>query len=128
MSPDANLEDKLLKLVRGDPRYGREAYIFIYEALDYAIQKLGEKRHLTGQELLDRIRELAIDKFGLLARNVFESWGVFKCEDFGEIVFNLVEAGLLSKTERDSREDFAGGYDFCDAFDHIPIEAKIQPR
>lgn len=128
MEPDLPFEEKLLKVVRDDPRYGREAYLFIYEVLDYALARIGEKRHLTGQELLEYIRQYSVDKFGLLARSVFESWGVTQCEDFGEIVFNLVEANLLSKTDTDTREDFAGGYDFKKAFDNIPIEAKIRPR
>ena len=47
---------------------------------------------------------------------VLAEWGIRNCKDFGEIVFNMVETGLLAKTERDSREDFQNGYDFTDAF------------
>ena len=39
-----------------------------------------------------------------------------KCRDFGEIVFNLVEHGILGRTENDSLEDFENGYEFATAF------------
>jgi uncharacterized repeat protein (TIGR04138 family) len=85
--------------------------------------------HVTGQELLEGIRDLALNQFGPLAKTVFDHWGVKRCEDFGEIVFNMVEVGLLGKTEKDSRADFAGGYDFDEAFvkPFLP-KAKQTPR
>ena len=73
-------------------------------------------RHVTGQELLDGIRAYALEQFGPMVPTVFEEWGLQNCADFGEIVFNMVEIGLLAKTEKDSREDFKSGYDFEDAF------------
>jgi uncharacterized repeat protein (TIGR04138 family) len=73
-------------------------------------------RHVSGQELLGGIRDYALAQFGPMTQMVFEEWGIKRCEDFGEIVFNMVEIGLLGKTEKDSREDFANGYDFDDAF------------
>ena len=80
---------------------------------------------MSGKELLEGIREYAAQQFGPLAPTVFRSWGVRRTEDFGEIVFNLVESGLLGKTESDSREDFADGFDFDQAFDG-PFSAEIQ--
>jgi uncharacterized repeat protein (TIGR04138 family) len=76
----------------------------------------GEMRHVSGQELLGGIRDYALAQFGPMTKMVFEEWGIKRCEDFGEIVFNMVEIGLLGKTDQDSREDFANGYDFDDAF------------
>jgi uncharacterized repeat protein (TIGR04138 family) len=73
-------------------------------------------RHITGQELLNGIRDYALAQFGPMAITVFEEWGIRKCPDFGEIVFNMVEIGLLAKTESDTRADFEGGYDFDDVF------------
>ena len=116
-----DFDDVLDQLVAKDSRYDRESYVFIREALDYTqrwISKGDPKRmrHVSGQELLDGIRQLALANFGPMVVTVFEEWGVRHCGDFGEIVFNMVEAKLLATTEKDSREDFAGRYDFNDAF------------
>lgn len=113
------------KVLARDARYDVNAYRFVFEALAYT-QRLYERdpesrepgrRHVTGQELLEGIRDCAAAQFGPLAPVVFRSWGVMRTEDFGEIVFNLVEAGLMGKTETDTRKDFANGYDFDEAFD-----------
>ena len=77
----------------------------------------GEERHIGGRELLEGIRLFAADQFGPMAPLVFERWGVRSSEDFGEIVFNLVDAELLSRRPEDSRLDFVGGFDFDDAFE-----------
>lgn len=108
-------------IVARDPRYHRDAYIFLRAALDHTqemLEKRGETmpRHVTGGELLEGIREFALDQFGPMAITVLEEWGVRRCEDFGELVFNLIDQRVLSRTERDSREDFKGGYDFENAF------------
>jgi uncharacterized repeat protein (TIGR04138 family) len=122
---------KLEEVVRGDPRYAYEAYEFVFAALAHT-QKLlgripppesvaaspaeGEKEyHVSGQQLCEGIRDLALREFGLLARTVFRLWGIHRTADFGEIVFNLIEAGLMSKTDRDSRGDFADVYDLDEA-------------
>ena len=118
---EINFEEAVELIRARDPRYTRGAYMFVREALDFT-QKLIVRenrsaiRHVTGQELLEGIRQFALQQFGPMAMTVFEEWGVHNCRDFGEIVFNMVEIGLLAKTEKDSREDFAGGYDFNDAF------------
>jgi len=109
--------EELEQLVARDPRYKLEAYLFTMSSVEYTMARLGRQGHVSGRELLDGIRDLARDKFGLTARMVFEHWGVKTTEDFGEIVFNLVEAGVLGKTERDSRDDFKDVYDFCDVFE-----------
>ena len=118
---ELTFESTLALVLTKDPRYPRDAYIFVKDALDHT-QKIvlkenkGEMRHVSGQELLIGIRDYALAQFGPMTKMVFEEWGIKRCEDFGEIVFNMVEIGLLGKTEKDSREDFAGGYDFDDAF------------
>ena len=107
-----------------DRRYSVHAYEFVYLALGFTQQAMGRdssgkeerRRHISGQELLEGIRRLAIDRFGLLALPVMKQWGVHRTEDFGEIVFNLVECGQLRKTEQDTRSDFANGYSFEEAF------------
>ena len=104
------------------PRFDRGAYFFVKQALDHTLKSIKKEtdgrvgRHVSGQELLAGIREFALDQYGPMAFTVLDRWGVRQCEDFGEIVFNLVEYGVLGKTEQDRREDFAGGYDFREAF------------
>ena len=118
---EVTLDEVLEQILAKDARYHRDAYFFIKDALDHT-QKLvlksgqGKLRHVTGQELLGGIREYALEQFGPMTMTVFEEWGVRSCGDFGEIVFNMVEHGLLAKTEHDSREDFKDGYDFAEAF------------
>ena len=73
-------------------------------------------QHITGKELLDGIREYALQQFGPLAYTVLKHWNLCKCEDIGNMVFNMVDMQILKKTEHDSREDFKGGYDFEEAF------------
>ncbi|MBN1854506.1 MAG: hypothetical protein JW829_17375 [Pirellulales bacterium] len=120
----------LAKLLRRDRRYPFEAYIFVFEALRYAHEKLGmgtkqpsvgtdhlsdepgEDQHLTGQELCEAIRHYAMDQFGLMAQSVLNHWGIYSTSDFGEIVFNLIDIGQMRKTEHDCREDFECVYDF----------------
>ena len=104
-----------------DPRYDVDAYLFLRDALDFTIAGLprsptGRPRHVRGPELLRGFRDLALRDFGPLAHTVLEIWGIHRCEDVGEMVFHLIEAGAFGKTEEDTREDFANGYDFDDAF------------
>ncbi|HXT13921.1 MAG TPA: Minf_1886 family protein [Candidatus Angelobacter sp.] len=117
---EANFDEGIDEIVARDPRYRRDAYAFVRDALDYTQKAAPKERregfHVTGQELLSGIREYALAQFGPMAITVLEEWGIIRCEDFGEIVFNIVEAGLFSKTDRDSRADFRGGYDFEEAF------------
>jgi uncharacterized repeat protein (TIGR04138 family) len=114
-------EESLAQIVKEDPRYPIDAYLFLRHALDYTIRMLnkpenGPGRHVSGQELLDGIRQCALQEFGPIARTVLRTWGINRTEDFGDMVFNLVSHGLLGKTEKDSKADFAGGYDFHAAF------------
>ena len=117
-----SFEDAVEQIVAKDPRYEREAYFFVREALDHTQRMIGkapkkhEIRHVSGQELLNGIREYALQQFGPMTLTVLEAWGVKCCEDFGELVFNMVETRLLARTERDSRDDFKNGYDFHEAF------------
>ena len=114
---EPELLEKIRELVREDPRYPFEAYIFVYQALEYTTARVvGEKRHVAGKELLEGIRRFAIEAFGPLALMVFKHWGVRKTEDIGEMVFALVKRKLMGKTDDDKKEDFADGYHFEEAF------------
>ena len=110
------------KICANDPRYNVDAYFFVRNALDFTTKLLnrhnqdGPQRHLKGQELLEGIRQFAIQEFGPLSFTVLKSWGIYKTEDLGEIVFNLIQSGKLGCTEDDKREDFGNGYDFETAF------------
>ena len=108
-------------MVEENPRYHRDAYLFLREALEFtqkAVSKASRKqvRHISGQELLGGIRDYALAVYGPMAITVLEEWGVSSCEDFGNMVFLMVEKGLLHKTEQDSLEDFKKGYSFEEAF------------
>jgi len=113
----AEKTETISQIVCKDGRYAAQAYYFIFDALDYTIQRMRKMRHVTGRELLEGIRLYATEHFGFLARTVLGEWGVRSTADLGEIVFNLVSAGLLSRTEKDTRDDFEGVYDFEEAFD-----------
>jgi uncharacterized repeat protein (TIGR04138 family) len=118
---EVSFEEALKKIADKDPRYQREAYLFVREALEHTQKTIGKDargriRHVTGQELLAGIRDYALEQFGPMTKTVFEEWGVRSCSDFGEIVFNMIEANWLAKTEKDSRADFLDGYDFDEAF------------
>src|SRR5437667_7286732 len=127
-----NFEQTLEKMLQRDSRYNRNAYLFVREALDFT-QKTVEKkakdevRHVSGQELLAGIRKYALEQFGPMAQMVFNEWGIQTCEDFGELVFNMVECSLLAKTTDDSREDFKNGYDFFEAFRRPFLPSKAIP-
>src|ERR1700692_1058044 len=116
---------KLEELVRQNPRYPCEAYEFVFSALAHTQEMLGrlpppegpagQDYHVSGPQLLAGVRELALREFGLMARTVFRMWGIDKTDDIGEIVFNLVESNLMSKTDEDDRRDFHNVYDLEEA-------------
>jgi uncharacterized repeat protein (TIGR04138 family) len=114
---------KLMDLVRRDPRYAYEAYEFVFLALDHTHKLLGRelpdettdpnepRHHVSGPQLLEGIRLYAQQEFGLMAPVVLRMWGIRRTDDFGEIVFNLIDAELMSRTAEDRREDFHDVFD-----------------
>lgn len=118
-----NTEDLLDPILKRDPRYTENAYYFVRDALDQTVRQFDKPRHISGQELLDGIRKYALAEYGPVTKRVLSEWGIKECVDFGNIVFNLVNEGLLGKTDEDSIEDFMGGYDFTEAFDQ-PFRPK----
>ena len=109
-------DDILEDITERDPRYKPEAYEFIMEALTYTQKKFKASRHVTGDEILIGVRELLTNQFGPMALTVLEHWGVKSTEDLGNIVFNLVENEVLSKTEDDTPECFRNAYSFKEVF------------
>jgi uncharacterized repeat protein (TIGR04138 family) len=121
-------------LVDRDSRYHREAYVFLRDALDHAMKlrkrSVGEAGHVTGQQLLEAVRQVALKQFGPMAPTVFEYWGLRSGEDFGHMVFQLVDSGVFGKTDSDSIEDFRGGYTFHEAFvvPFLPENFEVAPE
>lgn len=99
-----------------DLRYRREAYEFVMEALNFTQKKFKRSKHVSGEELLRGIKELLISNFGPMTLSVLGHWGIKSTEDFGNIVFNLVNNKILSKNEEDSIKSFQNGYDFKETF------------
>jgi uncharacterized repeat protein (TIGR04138 family) len=112
---------EIVEVVRQDGRYAYEAYEFVFEALGHTQRMVGREpseeeelrheHHVTGPEILHGSVDLARREFGFMARTVFHQWGIRRTDDLGEIVFSLIEAGLLSKTETDRRSDFQDVFD-----------------
>jgi uncharacterized repeat protein (TIGR04138 family) len=113
------------EVVKRDPRYAYESYEFVFAALGHAQNLLGRSdeaqdeeepdHHVSGPELLAGVRDLALREFGLMARTVFRLWGINRTADVGNIVFNLIESGLMSKTDQDNPADFVDVYDLDEA-------------
>jgi uncharacterized repeat protein (TIGR04138 family) len=106
------------RLRRRYPCYHETAYIFILSGLHYTIERLVEPRHISGRELAEGCRDLAIERWGLMARSVLGYWGIHSTRDLGEIVFALVDCGVLVRKEGDALSDFDRVYDFEEAFEH----------
>jgi len=125
----------MAELLRQDRRYKLDAYIFVFESLNYAQNVLGlgrdcpsessglgdeeeegPQRHVTGQQLCEAVRQYALEQYGYMAKTVLNSWGLCSTGDVGEIVFNLIRVGRMRKTKDDSREDFEKVYDFDTVF------------
>ncbi len=139
----------IAELLKEDTRYTFDAYVFVFESLNYAqnVLEMGTEspsessesteketdeaeeaeRHVTGQELCEAIRCYAVEQFGYMAKTVLNNWGIHTTGDFGEIVFNLIRIGQMRKTPHDRREDFDDVFDFdtafCEEFRIVPPEA-----
>ena len=107
-------KESYAEILKKDDRYDPRAYDFVLEVIHFA--SLDAKGHVTGQELLNYFRDFALDAYGPLAYTVLNDWGVRCCEDVGAIVFNLYNAKRIGKTEKDSPEDFVGGFNFKHEF------------
>ena len=116
MDAPEDLLTKIQALVDRNSKYKFEAYSFILSALHYTMTNVKPPRHVSGQEFCDGIRRYAIEQYGPMARTVLEHWGATSTMDFGQIVFDLVDIGLMRKTEEDSLNDFKDVYDFRTAF------------
>lgn len=105
------------RLRRRHPEFHETAYVFVLSALQFTIDRLGEPRHISGRELAEGCRDLAMERWGPLARSVLEYWGIHSTRDLGEIVFALVDCGVLVRRDEDAITEFDGIFDFAHAFD-----------
>ena len=110
-------EEILERLQDRNPRFHGKAYLFLLSALHAVLAELEEPRHVSGEELAHGVRDLALKQYGPMARTVLAHWGIHGTEDLGEIVFAMVECGVLIKRDEDCREDFRGLYDFEEVFE-----------
>jgi uncharacterized repeat protein (TIGR04138 family) len=132
---DTEFAEIVSLICKDDPRFDKRSYEFVRLGLDHTVKELRKRevtraeraRHVTGRELLEGLRAFALDQFGPMAKTVLNSWGVRRCQDFGDIVFNLIEYKVFSKTENDRPEDFDGLYDFDEAFVRPFLPAR-RPR
>jgi uncharacterized repeat protein (TIGR04138 family) len=108
-----------------DPRYKPDSYEFVMQALNFTQKEFKKEGHISGQELLEGIRKFALDQYGPMAKTVLQHWGITRTSDFGNIVFNMIEQKVLSKTESDTQHDFDDVYDFETAFKHIIKDLQI---
>lgn len=120
------------RLVQADPRYSEEAYYFIRDGLDHTVKQVKnspgvKSRHVTGGELAAGLSDFALDEYGPMALFTLNSWGIRQTEDFGELVFALIDAGKLGKTEEDKKEDFAGLFNLAKVLEK-PYEVAEEPR
>jgi uncharacterized repeat protein (TIGR04138 family) len=124
MMQEPDFSDIVSLIRKDDSRYDRKAYEFVRQGLDRAVKDLAQRdptraeksRHVTPRELLDGLRQHALAEFGPMALTILNAWGIRRCLDFGEIVFNLIEYKVFDRTEGDRIEDFDGAYDFDEAF------------
>ena len=115
------LESAVATIIKSDPRFQPGAYFLVREALDFTVDRLaresqGEKRHVTGRELLTGFRDYAVNEYGPMAWTLLEDWGIKSCRNVGEIVFLFIENGVFGKQDSDSHDDFSDIYTFEEAF------------
>ncbi len=114
-----NFNEVVTQICGQDLRYSADAYHFVQEGLNHTLKSLkrgGAHRHVSGQELLHGLRDFALKEYGPMSKAVLNEWGIKATDDFGQIVFNLVNSGVLGKNETDSPNDFKNVFTFDEAF------------
>ena len=115
---ELGFRDGLMAQIRlRESRFHESAFLFVLASLEFLQSRLPERRHVDGRELAHAVRELALERFGVMSRLVLEHWGVRSTAHVGDIVFALVDSGLLMSQPGDSRLDFADVFDFDEAFE-----------
>ncbi|MGC4032462.1 MAG: hypothetical protein QM754_12165 [Tepidisphaeraceae bacterium] len=127
--PARTVED----VAEANGRYAVEAFYFVQKGLAVTAAKVhaghakSHSRHISGQELAEGLRDIAIERWGLLARTVLSQWGVYNTLDFGRIVYAMIDAGIMGRSDEDRLSDFKDVYDFKTAFEQnykiVPVQA-----
>lgn len=116
--PDLAFRDGIMDQIRlREPRFHERAYLFVLQALEYSQARLPERRHIAGRELAEACRDLALERYGVTARLVLDHWGIRSTADIGDVVFTLVDLGLLLSQPSDTRDDFVDVFAFDRAFE-----------
>lgn len=126
MEKPKDLHEVIEEICIKDKRYKPDSYEFVIQALAFTRDKLKRQGHVAGRELSEGIAELAIEQYGPMAKVVLNHWGIAKTGDFGNIVFNMIDKKLFSKTEEDTINDFKDVYDFEDVFGNV-LSSDIKP-
>jgi uncharacterized repeat protein (TIGR04138 family) len=125
---------ELMTLLRAAGPYPLEAFNFVREGLGFTVQKVHDHtdpmadpddRHISGQQLCLGLRDFAIEKYGLMAPAVLAHWNIHRTDDFGRIVFAMIDAGLMSRTDEDTIDDFRSVYHFSEAFNRDSLLEHI---
>lgn len=112
MASSPGLQERIELLAEQTGRYRSAGFLFVLRSIEHCRHRLAREGHVSGQELLESAREVAIEEFGPMAKRVLNHWGIEDTEDIGKLVFLMVESEILSKTDEDSIEDFRHGFDF----------------
>lgn len=125
-------EQAVMTIVGRDKRYEPHGFFFLKDALDFTLKRVadgnsGSARHVSGQELLDGFRDLALEQFGPMGSTLMTEWGIQECSDVGEIVFLLIEEGMFGKQESDSKEDFSGDFRLREALTQPFLPKRLVP-
>lgn len=128
MKRQVNFYQVIEEICAIDKRYKPDSYEFVMQALYFTQKKLNRQKHVTARELLEGIREFAIEQYGPMSQTVLKHWGITKTDDFGNIVFNMIHKNLLSKTEGDTIADFKDVYDFEIVFANILRDSVIRDK
>ncbi len=124
------LENAIAEIIQMESRFEPGAYFLVREALDFTVDRLaeadgGEKRHVTGPELLHGFRDYTLKEYGPMAATLLQDWGLTECEHIGQIVFLFIENGVFGKQDSDTIDDFSNIYEFETAFTE-PFQPKKQ--
>jgi uncharacterized repeat protein (TIGR04138 family) len=123
-APRSEFWEAVERIRAADSRYGRDGYAFVMDSLDFTMRLIGERRHVSAAELVRGLCAHAKERFGLMAYTVLSTWGIKTSDDVGELVFQLIGAGVLSRQEGDERSDFNHVMDFRDALDAASLESE----
>jgi len=121
---NADFSKKIEEIAQKDSRYKPDAYGFVMQALWFTQQKLKRSGHITAREFLEGVRDFGLNQYGPMTKNVFEHWGIKGTSDFGEVIFNMIDSGLMKKSEEDNRGDFKDVYNFEEALNVFGVRQK----